>query len=411
MLLIENIKMAFSSLKSNRLRAFITIFIIALGISAMVGILTAIDALKLSMTEGFSSMGSNTFTIRNRTLRVNFGGPRRKRVRNKEIDYSEATTFKKRYNFPATVSLSSRVSGTSTLKYKSNKTNPNIQVIASDENYLIAGGSNLEKGRNFSQNEVFSGSNVVIIGSEIRDKLFDKKENPVNKIISVGNGKYRVVGVLESKGSSMTGNTDRAVIIPINNARSFFGSANTNYVLSVIVSDQDKMNQAIAEAEGVFRIIRRVKLTEADNFGIIKSDSLSQQLIENLSFISVAAIIICLLTLISAAISLMNIMLVTVTERTREIGIRKALGANQKTIRQQFLFEALSIGQLGGLFGIVLGIIFGNLVSLVIGGGFIIPWNWVIGGVLLCLIVGLVSGFYPAAKAAKLDPIESLRYE
>lgn len=410
-LIKENLRISLESIKSHKVRTALTVSIIAFGIMALVGIFTAIAALEHSLKDNFTRMGANTFSISNRSLRVSFGHRPRNAKAYSVITYAEATEFKKMFHFPAVTSISVRGTGTATIKYKSLKTNPNVSVIGVDENYLTTSGMELASGRNFIPNEVERGNHVAILGSEIVDKLFPDKENPIGKIVSIGAGRYRVIGVLKSKGSSAGFSGDRACLLPLNNVRDYFSRPNMNYNISVTVNNPSQMSEAIGQATGTFRLIRKDRLGQPDSFTIEKSDNLANMFINLTSKVQLGAGVIGLITLFGAAIGLMNIMLVSVTERTREIGIRKALGAKNHTIRNQFLFEALVITQIGGGVGIVLGIIMGNVVSLLTHSSFIIPWLWIILGVVISAIVALLSGIIPAVKAAKLDPIESLRYE
>lgn len=410
-LITENIRIAVESIRSHWLRAVLTILIIAFGIMALVGILTSIDSLKYFLTDNFSMMGANTFTIKNRTMRIQIGSNVQKARNFQRITFDQAMTFKERYDFPAWVSVSTFATHIATIKYKSEKTNPNIPVLGTDENYLITSGNELESGRNFTPGEVHYGAHVAIIGKEIEKKIFTNGENPVGKVISIGPGKYQVIGVLRSKGSSLGFSGDRNVLLPITNVRQYFSQPNRSYSISVMAQDAAQLDAAIGEATGLFRIIRQTPLGEEDDFDITKSDALVGMLLDNLKYIRYAAIIVGIITLLGAAIGLMNIMLVSVTERTREIGIRKATGATSRTIRNQFLAEAIVIAQMGGLLGIIFGIIIGNIVSMIIGSRFLIPWPWILLGVVLCFIVAVLSGYFPAKKAARLDPIESLRYE
>ncbi|MBE0642139.1 MAG: ABC transporter permease, partial [Bacteroidales bacterium] len=314
-------------------------------------------------------------------------------------------------DFPATVAIYAWATGNATVKYEAGKTNPNIGVMGTDDNYLVTAGQELAEGRNFTPHELFFGSNVVILGEEVRKKLFGPKQDPVGKVVSIGPAKYRVIGVVESKGSSMGFSGDRNVLVPVNNIRQNFPNPSRSFNINVMADDIRYIDPAIGEATGLLRTIRQVPVGEEDDFDISKSDNIARMLIDNLRYVTMAATVIGLITLFGAAIGLMNIMLVSVTERTREIGIRKATGATRRDIRNQFLIESVVIGQIGGALGIVLGIVIGNLLSLAIGSVFIIPWKWIFAGVILCLIVALVSGLFPAIKAGRLDPIESLRYE
>lgn len=410
-LFYENIRIAMQSIRSNLLRTILTVLIIAVGITALVGILTAIDSIKTSITKEFTFMGANTFSITSSGMRVQVGSKRNRTKNHAHISFYEANEFKERFDFPAIAAISVNASGTATLKYGSEKTNPNISVRGIDENYLYTAGYEIDRGRSFSNDEIESGRSTTIIGTELAKRLFKGGENPIDKIISIGSGKYRVVGVLKEKGSGFGGSSDMVCFIPYSNTRNYFSRPNMNFDVQVKVEKPELMEAAIGQAESVFRIVRNLDPMDETDFKIEKSDNIVNILLDNIKNITLAATIIGFITLFGAAVGLMNIMLVSVTERTREIGVRKAIGAKGRTVKQQFLIEAIVIGQIGGILGIIFGILIGNLVSIMIGSAFIIPWEWISMGVALCFGVGIVSGYYPAQKAAMLDPIEALRYE
>ncbi len=410
-----SIGIALSSIRGQLLRTILTIMIIAIGITALVGILTLIDAMKSAINSNFTQMGANTFAIRNQDANIRIGRKGKKPKIYRNITFDEAEAFAQQYTFPAEVSVTNDASDIATVKFEKEKTDPNVEVDGTDQNFIVTSGYTLSQGRNFSPEEIKDGRRVIIIGQDIAKSLFKKHEDPINKVVSIGvGGEYKIIGVLKSKGNSFGFGGDRIALLPIPVVRSFshlMDVGDLTFTISVLVHNPALMDAAISEAKGTFRTIRRDKIGEEEDFGIIKSDDLSNVLISQLSKMSIGAIVIGIITLFGAAIGLMNIMLVSVTERTTEIGIRKSLGATRRIIRNQFLIEAIVISQLGGLLGIILGLIAGVLISFLFMIDFVVPWTWIGLAITICFIVGVISGIYPAIKAAKLDPIEALRYE
>ncbi|MCW3787793.1 ABC transporter permease [Plebeiibacterium sediminum] len=410
-LFIENVKIAFGAIKSNKLRTILTILIIVIGITALVGIITAVKSIETAISSNFTSMGANTFTIESRGSNIVIGKQRHRTKSFGYISYKEATEFKESFHFPAVVTISYVASGNATIKYESNKSNPNVSVIGIDENFITTSGHIIKEGRGFLKQDIENGRNVAVIGSALYKKLFPSKISAVDKVISLASGRYKIIGVLEEKGAGFGGQSDNIILLPVSNVRQYFSRPQMSFKVEVKANNPSQVDAAVSEATGTFRLVRRLKTTDENNFNIVKSDNLSRMLIENLSNVTIIANIIGFITLFGAAIGLMNIMLVAVTERTREIGIRKAIGANKRAIRNQFLMESITIGVLGGIGGVLLGILVGNLLSMVLNSGFVVPWGWIIISIVLCLLVGLLSGLMPAIKASKLEPIESLRYE
>lgn len=410
-LVFENVNVAVESIRGQWLRTILTMLIIAIGISALVGILTSIDGIRGSINSNFTSMGANTFTIRNKGSNVRIGNAGRRPRSYERIQYRQALQFKEQFAYPSLVSVSAMASFSAKLKRGAEATQPNINVMGCDDAYFAVSGYEIALGRNFSEHELRFGMPVIVLGAEVRDILFKQTEDPIGKQVLVGGYRYTVIGILAEKGSSMSFGGDKTCMIPLTNARQNYLSGSTSFTVSVLAPGADRLDEAISEAVGAFRVTRGLTATEENNFEIIRSDNLSRILGDNLYQVQVAGLLIGIVTLMGAAIGLMNIMLVSVTERTREIGVRKALGATKAFIRLQFLVEAVVISIMGGAIGILLGIAIGNGVSSFIGGGFIIPWLWMTVGVVLCFVTGVVSGIYPAIKASNLDPIESLRFE
>lgn len=409
----ENIKLALRTLRANTLRTVLTLSIIAFGITALIGILTATEGIKVKMLSSFSEMGATTFSVTNEGAIKKIGGGggrRRHKSQNPPITLQQTNSFKKAFHYPATTAVSVSANDIAIIKNESKKTNPNVKVIGVDENYLKVSGQNIAEGRNFSKTEIENGSDVIILGKDVVAKIFEPYDTVVGKLVSIGSKKFKVAGILASKGASQNA-TDNQVMIPLQNARWSFPDNTSSYLLNVMVGSAEELDLAIDEATGVLRAIRNLRVNDENDFDIAKSERLADQILDQMSYIKIATIVIGILTLIGAGIALMNIMLVSVKERTREIGISKALGANKRTIRVQFLMEAIVICQIGGIFGIILGIAIGNLVGLFLQSGFLFPYQWVLGGWFFTFIVGLAAGIYPAYKAADLDPVEALRTE
>lgn len=421
----DSLSLSWKNIKGNRLRTAITVIIIALGIFALILIITAIKAASNSLTKSFSTMGANAFSIRYKDRNIHFGGGRDNSVKKKSslkekksnigipISYEEAKAFKSRYNFPgAKVSLALRGPTGIVVNTGNRKTNPDVNVYGGDENYLDLNGYKIDYGRNFTPTEVESGRNVCFIGSGVAAKLFPGNvAKAIDAVISVDHIPYRVIGVLDDKGSSAFFNTSKIIVTSYNNIRRLFSTQTPSYTIGVMVTDLKTMDIATGEAKGTFRPVRKLDVKDEDNFFIDKSDSIAEALLTNLGFLEKGTIGIAFITLIGAAIGLMNIMLVAVNERTKEIGLVKALGGTKKDIRSQFLFESVLISLMGAIAGIVAGVLVGNVVALLLNTGFVVPWNWVITGIVVCSLVGLGAGLYPAYKASKLDPIVALRYE
>jgi putative ABC transport system permease protein len=424
MQLKDSLSLAFRTVKSNKLRTGITVAIIAFGIMALIGIITAIASMNQSLSESFSTMGANSFSIRYNDRNIRIGGGREVKKTNKNalkqkksnekkiITYQEAKLFKERYSFPAKVTISLNGPRNIVVNDDKVKTNPNISLQGVDENYLVQSGYTLSAGRNFNRLDVQSGRSICILGNSVAQKLYgDNTQRAIDKVIKVAGIKYFVIGVLKDKGSSAFLNADNIVLTTYNNIRRLFPTDGSPYNIGVMVNNINELDPAISEAKGTFRPIRKLAIDEENNFYFDKSDSIAEVFMSSLGAITTAAAFIGLITLFGAAIGLMNIMLVAVNERTREIGLIKAIGGSRKSIRNQFLFESIFISLIGAIFGIILGVIVGNVVGLFLHTGFVVPWMWVIIGIVVCSAVGLFAGLYPAVKAARLDPIVALRYE
>ncbi len=408
MRLYLNISQSLESIRSNLLLVIFTVFIIAIGISALVGVHTAFGALTSSMVNNFSTLGANTFSIQNRPSTVVMGrGERRKTF--PPITYAEATAFKEKFDL-VPVSITASGSFGAVVQYKTERTNPTINVIGTDENYLKTARYTINDGRAITPDDLSSSRKVVVLGYEIKRKLFPK-EPGVGKKVTINGEFFTVIGVYNEMGSAGSSGGDKIVNIPVTTLRTSSPNPNRSYTLNVYIDDVRRMDELIEEATGTFRLIRKKRYDQENDFSVTQSDAFAEQIMDNLSIITTIANAVAIVTLLGASIALLNIMLFSVTERTNEIGIRKAMGAPKKSIMIQFLVEAIVICMLGGVVGVILGLTMGNILSATLKGNFVVPWMWLGIGLLSCVVVGILSGIYPANKAAAVDPIESLRHE
>ncbi len=409
-LFLVNVQIALNSIKTQLLRTILTVVIIGIGIWALVGILSAVKALENSISSNFASMGANTFNIQRYNFGVQRHGGKREKI-NPIISYQNIREFVNKYDYPFTqTSLSFRGTRAAEIKYDSEKTDPEVQVFGINEHYLENSGTEIDRGRNFNVFDIENNNKVCLIGSDFLKSLF-KHEDPINKTISIRGVKFKIVALLESKGSTFGNNKDLKVLIPIQVARSIYTQPRINYTISIMVKNQELLDNAQDEAIITFRNIRGLSPVEENDFGMERSDDLINRVASITGYLEKAAWIISIITILGSSIALMNIMLVSVSERTREIGVRKAMGAKNSTIATQFFIETIVIGQFGSVLGIVLGIATGLTISSIFDFEFTLPWAAMIWATIITFIVAIFAGLYPATKAAKLDPIESLRYE
>jgi len=407
----ENVRIALGSIRTQLLRTILTVLIIAIGITALVGILTVVSALENTLSSDFASMGANTFNINQYENSARRQGGGEREIINPIISYPEAVAFKNKYKYPFTeTSISFTATSTAEIKYEATKTDPENTIVGVDEHFITNSGLETSLGRNFTGFDIQNNTYSCIVGSYFQKGLL-KDVNPIDKVISIRGAKFKVIGVLKEKGSTFGNSQDLRVLIPIQVARSLFTAPKINYTMSVMATQKEMLDDAIDDANNIMRRVRKLNPVQDNNFGVVRSDDLINRILSITQYLGIASWVISIITILGSSIALMNIMIVSVTERTREIGVRKALGAKKSTIAFQFFIETLLIGQFGGLAGIIFGIGIGYALSMAMDFLFVIPWGAISAAFLTSFAVAIVSGLYPAIKASKLDPIEALRYE
>lgn len=404
----ENIDMALRAVRSNRLRSSLTIAIIALGITSLVGILTAVDSMDATLKDAYSRMGAGIINIRSL-----YSMPAdMRRIRNsREISRAQAERFTDYYRAPATVTIFTTVLSGTRAEAGQKRTNPTTDVIATDGNYMKYNMLELSSGRSLSAADVEGGRFYCVIGDNVARTLFEAQEDPVGQTVHISGRSYIIIGVAAPVGNNAGGSMDGSILVPYTNALANLATSTPDFTIGILPDPSVSPETAATEAEMTFRAVRRLAPFDDADFRITRSEAVIEELNSTMRTLTIAAIVIGLVTLTGAAVGLMNIMLVSVRERTREIGTRKALGAASKRIKAQFLMESVIIGQTGGLIGIAAGILIGNIIAAVMQASFVIPWLWMLLAIALCMAVGILSGYLPAKRAAALDPIECLRYE
>ncbi len=405
----EILRLAFAALGANKLRSALTMLGISVGVFSVIGVMTVISGLRGQIEVGLSTLGANTFQFEKNPPFDRGNGDRSRTANRRNIDYAQATRFKELMGEGAPVCLQIARSGLAAA-YLDRKTNPDIALVGSDENYLASLDFSLALGRDLNAGDVDLGRPVCVLGDQVAKALF-ADESPLGQAVRVGGQNYTVVGVIAPKGASFGQSRDNFVLTPITRWLQIYNRANRSIKISVQAPNAMALTAEADRAVGLMRLVRGLQPEDANDFEVTSNDSLIAAFDQVAGVIAIAAFIVSAIALVASGVGVMNIMLVSVTERTREIGIRKSIGARRRSILTQFLLEAVALSLLGGLAGVAAGIIGGNLVAAVLSIAVVFPWGWALAGLLVCAVIGVTFGLYPAWKAAGLDPIEALRHE
>jgi putative ABC transport system permease protein len=406
----ESLTMALSAVRGSKLRSILTLLGVAVGVFSIISVMTAVGVMRNAIEEGLSQLGANTFQVE-KYPRFQAGHDARRRFRNrKDITYDQALQVKQKATLAEAVGIESYRGGRIVF-WQGQKTNPSVTLMAENVEGLTTNDWTVERGRGLVQQDMDMAKKVTVLGQAVAEKLFPPSVTPIGETVKIDGGLYEVIGVFAKKGGSLGGNQDNFVVVPLTAFFNRYGKEDRSLNIMVKARSREVLDEAIEQVRGIMRVARNVPPGADDDFAYFSNDSLITQFNEFTLYLRLGVLLVSSIALLAAGVGIMNIMLVSVTERTREIGIRKAIGAQRRDILTQFILEAIVLSQLGGIIGIVLGILGGNVVGLIAEMPAVIPWDWAIIGLSVCSLVGLIFGVYPAWKAANLDPIEALRYE
>jgi len=407
----ESLLMALAAIRASKLRSVLTILGIVVGVFSIISVMTAIGVLRNSIEQGLTQLGANTFQVQKFSNDFNTTPEQRRKMRNrKNITFEEAIAVRDKATLAASVGIESSEFG-QIVFWEGKKTNPNVNFYGENIEGLETNDWTVASGRGLTAQDIDQARHVVILGDAVKEKLFPAYVDPLGATVRIGGGIFQVIGVFAKKGSALGGNSDNFAVTPITTYFTRYGRTTRSLHIMVKAQSSEVMEDAIEQVRGILRAERSVPPGEEDDFSYFSNDSLVKQFNEFTLYLRLGVLLVSSISLLAAGVGIMNIMLVSVTERTREIGIRKSVGAQKRDILSQFILEAIILCEIGGIVGVLFGIAGGNVVSLIAEAPAVIPWDWAMIGLAVCSLVGLVFGVYPAWKAANLDPIEALRYE
>jgi putative ABC transport system permease protein len=406
----EALAMALNAIRAHKLRSILTLLGIAVGVFSIIAVMTAMGVLRNSIETGLTQLGAHTFQVQKFPTGFSSGPRDRAKYRNrKDLTYDHGLRVKEHATLAKTVGLEAWFFGKVVKALSGEQTNPNVSIAGEDREGFITNNWEIGNGRLFTEEELRRAERVLILGTDIVNKIFPRKD-PIGQRVRIDGYEYTVIGTIERKGGRLGGNQDNFAAMPITTFFQTYGKERSIHIM-VTARDGTVYEDCLDQVRGILRSARGVGPADEDDFEIFSNDSLIQQFNEITYYVRVGVMVVSFIALVAAGIGIMNIMLVSVTERTREIGIRKAIGARKNNILSQFVLEAIVLCEFGGIIGVILGILGGNAVAALLEIPAVIPYDWVVIGLAACSVVGIIFGVYPAWKAANLDPIEALRYE